>query len=92
MQKSRRWLYDLLQQPQVSVDVLLQLSNALHYNFLADFPEYAKFQHQLPSVYNEDSMHEESAIYWREKYYNVLEHYSSLMQEKLNEQNNKKHQ
>lgn len=89
VQKSRRWLYDILQQPQVSVDVLLQLGGALHYNFIADFPQYVKFQHQLKGVSFDNSLQEGDVNYWRQKYYNILEQYSTLLEEKLDDKRSK---
>lgn len=80
LQKSRRWIYDVMQQPQVSVDVLIQLGQALHYNFIADFPQYVKFQHQLQPSHR---LQEDDVNYWREKYYSMLEQYSTLLEEKL---------
>jgi hypothetical protein len=82
LQKSRRWLYDVMQQPQVSVDVLLQLGQALHYNFIADFPQYVKFQYQFNSSHNH-RLQEDDVNYWRDKYYSMLEQYYTLLEEKL---------
>lgn len=83
LQKSRRWLYDILQQPQVSVDVLIQLGAALHYNLIADFPQYVKYQHHLTPFSSEPTLKEGDVNYWREKYFTILEQYSNLLEEKL---------
>ena len=87
IKKSRRWIYDIMQQPQVSVDVLIQLGDALHYNCIADFPQYVKFKHQLSSSHHR--LEEEDVNYWREKFYTVLEQYSNLLEEKLLEKQKK---
>lgn len=83
LRKSRRWFYDVFEQKQLSVDVLLQIGKALNYDLISDFPEFAKFKPSAYGIYNENTLSENDHLYWKDKYYGLLEKYSELLAREL---------
>lgn len=73
MGKSRRWMYLLFENPNVSTDVIIELSKVLHHPFheLLQTSELAE-----PNlVYNT----EQNGEYWKQKYYALLEEHLELL-------------
>ncbi|MBU3675809.1 MAG: hypothetical protein FGM54_01305 [Chitinophagaceae bacterium] len=84
MRRSRRWLYDIFEQKQVGVDILHQIGQAINYDLLSDFPEFSKFKYnpytQLPEI---NPLMEGDHLYWKEKYFGLLEKYTELLRREL---------
>lgn len=81
--KSRRWVYDVFEQKQLSVDILMQIGKALNYDLISDFPEFAKFNQSPYGYSNETAFNEDDHGYWKDKYYGLLEKYSELLAREL---------
>ena len=84
MNKSRRHLYNIFEDPNVSIDVILQIGKIIYHDFTQDLPELKKEVGTLEinepeTPYNDTK----SAIYWKDKYLELLERYNSLL-EKVN--------
>lgn len=69
--KSRRWMYFLFDNPVVPLDVILQIGKILYHDFSHEIPEIiqGKFIVSEP----EKGMEEESAGYWKDKYYQLVD-------------------
>jgi hypothetical protein len=75
--KSRRWMYQIFEQPQLSTDVILQIGNIIHYDFTEEIQSLSKykiidtapFQAQEPPAQD----------YWKDKYLELLEQYKLLL-------------
>ncbi len=82
--KSRRWLYDVFEQKQLNVDVLYQIGQAINYDLISDFPEFAKFKHNTYAPWPETGpLTEGDHQYWKEKYFGLLEKYTELLSREL---------
>jgi transcriptional regulator with XRE-family HTH domain len=78
MGKSRRWVYLLFENPTVSIDMILQIGNILHYDF-SDEIETLK-----PHVLNDTPLsYSKEEAYWKNKYLKLLEEYNELLEEKV---------
>ena len=77
MEKSRRWVYLLFENPIVSIDTLLQIGTIIHYDF-SDEIETLK-----PHVINDTAInYNKVETYWKNKYLKLLEEYNELLKKK----------
>jgi len=86
--KSRRWMYLLFDNPNVSIDLILQIGKIIYHDFSLEFPEIIKGQ----SVSNEPEVRYQKADdhFWKEKYFTLLEEYNSLLKKELDKKSDKK--
>lgn len=81
--KSRRHLYNLFEEPHVSIDVILQIGKVIHYDFTEVIPEIKKSIHAQEMTDSTSQYETEgSAEYWKDKYLRLLERYNELLEEK----------
>ncbi|MEX1191131.1 MAG: hypothetical protein WED10_07440 [Brumimicrobium sp.] len=84
--KSRRHLYNIFEHPQVSIDVVLQIGKAIHYDFGKDIPEIKpSSETNRTHVYENDesvAYQNKSIEYWKNKYLLLLEKYNELLEKK----------
>lgn len=91
MRKSRRWLYDIFEQKYLTVDVLYQIGQAIHYDLISDFPEFAKFKQNPYTQWSETGpLTEDDHQYWKEKYFGLLEKYTELLSRELETKDKKR--
>jgi transcriptional regulator with XRE-family HTH domain len=76
MGKSRRWMYLLFENPNVSTDVILELSKVLHYPF-HELLQISEVSEPRPSYGTE-----KDAEFWKQKYYSLLEECMELLKNK----------
>ena len=80
--KSRRWMYLIFDNNNVSLDIVMKIGKIIHYDFSQEIKEFTSFSTKInntfPSVVNE----EPSAEYWKNKYLKLLEDYSELLKAK----------
>ena len=77
MNKSRRWIYNAFETPDLSLDLVLEFGKILHYDFSQDIPQIVNTKSIVtdhPITYGEDN-----AEYWKEKYYQLLEEHTKLL-------------
>lgn len=81
--KSRRHLYNIFEEPNVSIDVVLQISKVIHYDFTEVIPEIKKSSH-IQEVTDSSSQYEteKTVEYWKDKYLSLLERYNELLEQK----------
>lgn len=71
--KSRKWLYDAFDNPNLSIDYIFEIGKVIHYDFSNDLPEFRK-------TYTSDAMDnlvEEPS--WKTKYITLLEEHQRLL-------------
>ena len=82
MGKSRRWMYQMFENNNVSLDIILKIGEFIHYDFtdeIKEFNPYQKVTSTSPkSVENEGA----NAEYWKNKYLKLLEEYNDLLKRK----------
>ena len=80
--KSRRWMYLMFENNNVSLDIVLQVGKIIHHDFTQEIKEFTPSQIALnepPTAYKNE---ESSAEYWKNKYLKLLEDYSELLKAK----------
>jgi|SRR6218665_2750871 len=79
MGKSRRWLYDVFETVDLSLDYVIEFGKILHYDFSEEIPQISSHR---PIVKEPSPTYgEENLEYWREKYYSLLEEYNTLLKQ-----------
>lgn len=84
MGKSRRWVYQIFDSANVSIDYILEIGKVIHHDFSDDIKELKAYQiktanqmfHETPQRFDSDK---KEAEYWKNKYLAVLEKYNDLL-------------
>ena len=80
--KSRRWMYLLFENTNVSLDVILQIGEIIHYDFSQEIKELkstSQIVNDNLSPYG--SATQKDVEYWKNKYLSLLEEYNQLLKE-----------
>lgn len=85
MKRSRRHVYNLFENPNVSLDTILEVGKIIHYNFAKEIRELRTYQLQDSVVKLEDVREEylvdtDNVEYWKNKYLLLLEKYNDLLE------------
>ncbi len=84
MGKSRRWVYLMFENHSVSLDVILQIGQIIHYNFTKEIADLYPFKKILSKSLSDSQNEDFSSDYWKNKYLHLLEEYNELLKEKNN--------
>ena len=77
MKKSRRTIYNLFENPHVSIEEVLQIGKILHHDFSDLFTDVSN----SVNIVEEPAVHYgETAAYWKDKYIALLERYNALLE------------
>ncbi len=79
--RSRRWLYNIFDNPLVPIDDILRIGSVIHVNFNPLIDELAHKAHFQEDMKDYKTMKEELDM-WRNKYYQLLEEHNQLLKEK----------
>jgi len=82
MGKSRRWVYQMFENSNVSLDVILQIGKIIHYDFTEEIKEFNPSQKIISSFSASYEKEELNAEYWKNKYLKLLEEYNELLKRK----------
>jgi len=74
--KSRKWIYNAFENPQLSIDYILEIGNAIHYDFTNEIKELSS----NPNLVSEPKPTYQDAEYWKNKYLHLLEEYKTLLE------------
>lgn len=77
--KSRRWMYLMFENSNVSLDVVMKIGKIIRYDFSQEIKEFNSFSTKINSTFPSDEIEEPSAEYWKNKYLKLLEDYSELL-------------
>ena len=79
--KSRRWVYQMFENSNVSLDLVLQIGEIIHHDFSDEIREinYTKGHLQDNSIPVYGKPENEEAEYWKNKYLKLLEEYNELL-------------
>ena len=77
MKKSRRHIYNLFENPHLSLDEILQIGKIIHYDFTELFTDVRKSN---ALIEDPEMPYGNSANYWKDKYIALLEKYNSLLE------------
>lgn len=84
MGKSRRWVYQVFENPAVPIDYVLEIGRVIHYDFSDDINELKAYRLKMSNQFFNEGMArfsspDEEAEYWKNKYLAVLEKYNDLL-------------
>ncbi|MFP5470047.1 MAG: helix-turn-helix domain-containing protein [Bacteroidia bacterium] len=71
--KSRRTIYNIFQDKDVPVDLIVEISRIINYNFEKEIHNFAQKGRHFYEVQTTD------ADYWKNKYLNLLEEHNELL-------------
>ena len=77
--KSRRWMYLMFENSNVSLDLVIKIGKIIHYDFTDEIKELGlstKLRHEMNSTFENE---EPSSEYWKNKYLKLLEEYNELL-------------
>ena len=77
LKKSRRHIYNMFENPHLSLDEILQIRKIIHYDFGKYFTELRNHRDLIREPKPE---YGESATYWKNKYITLLEKYNVLLE------------
>jgi len=88
--KTARWMYFLFNNPNAPVNYILEIGEAIHYDFSDEIEELKKFRrlqnnnNQLSGgdVDNVPLKEKKEVEYWKNKYLELLEQYTALLRMK----------
>ncbi|MCH2223623.1 MAG: helix-turn-helix domain-containing protein [Crocinitomicaceae bacterium] len=87
MGKSRRWVYQIFESSNVSIDYILDIGKIIHHDFSEDINELKSYSASLanqmlmepPQKFESDK---EEVEFWKNKYLLILEKYNELLTNK----------
>lgn len=79
MGKSRKWLYDAFENPNLSIEFVLEIGKIIHHDFSSTFSFSA------PQIVSEEQVvksqtHHDEIAFWKDKYIQVLEENKRLLE------------
>lgn len=77
--KSRKWMYLMFENSNVSLDILLEIGKIIHYDFTDEIKEFNPSQKVLEKSPLDSKKEDNDAEYWKNKYLRLLEEYNDLL-------------
>jgi len=82
--KSRKWMYLMFDNSNVSLDIVLKIGKIIHYDFSQEIKEFSSFSTRINSTTTSGENDETSPEYWKNKYLRLLEEYNELLKANTN--------
>lgn len=79
LSKSRRWVYLMFENSNLSLDVILQIGKIIHYDFKDEIKEFKMYQNGLNESVVDYNNDESNPEYWKNKYLRLLEEYNQIL-------------
>jgi hypothetical protein len=79
--KSRRWIYNAFENPNLSIEYIIEIGEIIHYDFSEVLVELKKFK--ISALKSTPSADQEYPEYWKNKYLELLEKYNQILERKL---------
>lgn len=83
LSKSRRWIYLMFENSNVSLDIILQIGKIIHYDFKDEIKEFNSYQNAITESAFDYQNDESNPEYWKNKYLKLLEEYNELLKKKI---------
>lgn len=82
MGRSRRWLYNAFDNPNLPIEQIFRIGTIIHYDFSDDILELQRVRLLEDPLLPQYAyiIPNESAEYWKNKYLNLLEKYNTLLE------------
>jgi hypothetical protein len=81
--KSRRWIYNAFENAQLPIDYILHIGKIIHYDFSDEIEELHSKAHHAEDPFLHPYAAGKDAEFWRTKYYDLLEKYNQLLENRL---------
>lgn len=81
MGKTRQWLYLLFENPNVSLDHMLEIGKIIYHDFSKNIPELKT--NGVSEVKLETTYDKTDTPFWKEKYFTLLEEHNALLKQFL---------
>ena len=87
LSKSRRWIYNAFENPNVSIDYILEIGKIIHHDFSEDIAELKRYR-TFAAITNLEETGSitgdtQSVDYWKNKYLRLLEKYNEILETKV---------
>ena len=79
--KSRKWMYLMFENSNVSLDMVLQIGKIIHYDFTDEIKEFNPSSN-ASKPYTPYEKEKQDTEYWKNKYLKLLEEYNELLKKK----------
>lgn len=80
--KSRRWIYHAFENPILSIDVVLEISKVIHYDFSDEIIMLKRYNSGVKEPISKPYIETETADFWKNKYFVLLEKYNELLEKR----------
>lgn len=80
--KSRRWMYQMFEKRNVSLDLVLSIGTIIHHDFSNEIKELRSSNSVLNEPQAEYKKIDSEVEYWKTKYMDLLEEYNQLLKKK----------
>lgn len=80
--KSRRWMYQMFENRNVSLDIIMSIGVIINYDFSDDIKELKNSNSHPNDPQAEYNKIDSEVDYWRTKYLNLLEEYNHHLKKK----------
>jgi hypothetical protein len=77
--KTRQWIYYVFENPNVPLDLIIEIGKIIFYDFSRDIPQIivnSYLKDQSPETNFENN---QNSDFWKEKYFNLLEEHLDLL-------------
>jgi hypothetical protein len=78
--KSRKWMYNAFANPQLSIDYILSIGKIIGHDFSKDLDDIKRLSMVEEKVVPTYVKPEEDAAFWKNKYYELLDKYTLLLE------------
>ena len=84
MGRSRRWVYQIFEKPNVPINYVIAIGKAIHHDFASEIRELNEYRRSvnvqtLDDVESEFFTDKEKAEHWKNKYVALLEKYNEQL-------------
>lgn len=76
--KSRRWMYQMFENNNVSLEVIIKIGTIINYDFSSEIPMLKNSFKEVPT-HSYNNLPENTVDYWKNKYLVLLEEYNQLL-------------
>lgn len=83
LSKSRRWIYLMFENSNVSLDIVIQIGKIIYYDFKDEIKELTSYQNIINESVDEYQDDELNLEYWKNKYLKLLEEYNEILKKKI---------
>lgn len=80
LNKSRRHIYNIFENPNVGLELILEIGKIIKYDFTDEIPIFEKSRTNTSHIVIENKDEEKS---WKDKYFELLEKYNELLTEHI---------